>query len=48
MEIRAARERARQRLGSRFDVRAFHDLVLRSAPVPIDVLQAAVDQYDPR
>ena len=45
MEIRAARERARQRLGSRFDVRAYHDLVLRSGPVPIDVLHAAVDQY---
>jgi uncharacterized protein (DUF885 family) len=44
MEIRAARERARQRLGARFDVRAFHDLVLRSGPVPIDVLHAAVDQ----
>jgi uncharacterized protein (DUF885 family) len=44
MEIRAARERARQRLGDRFDVRAFHELVLRSGPVPIDVLHAAVDQ----
>jgi uncharacterized protein (DUF885 family) len=46
MEIRAARERTRQRLGSRFDVRAFHDLVLRSGPVPIDVLHAAIDQWD--
>ena len=45
MEIRSTRERARQRLGNRFDVRAFHDLVLRSGPVPIDVLNAAVDQF---
>lgn len=44
-EIRAARERARKEMGSRFDVRAFHDLVLRSGPVPIDVLNSAVNQW---
>ena len=44
-EIRSARERARQNMGSRFDVRAYHDLVLRSGPVPIDVLHSAVDQW---
>lgn len=44
-QIRAARERARQKMGNRFDVRLYHDLVLRSGPVPIDVLNSAVDQW---
>jgi uncharacterized protein (DUF885 family) len=44
-EIRAARERARQQLGGHFDVRLYHDLVLKSGPVPIDVLHSAVDQW---
>jgi uncharacterized protein (DUF885 family) len=43
--IRATRESARQRLGAKFDVRDFHDLVLRSGPVPLDVLQVAVGQW---
>lgn len=44
-EIRAARERARQKMAGRFDVRLYHDLVLKSGPVPIDVLNSAVDQW---
>jgi uncharacterized protein (DUF885 family) len=43
--IVAARESARRRLGSRFDVRTFHDLVLGSGPAPMAVLQAGIGQW---
>ena len=44
-EIRAARERARAQMGARYDERVFHDLVLRSGPVPLDVLKSAVARW---
>jgi uncharacterized protein (DUF885 family) len=43
--IRSIRESARQRMGTKFDVRDFHDLVLRPGPTPLDVLQAAIEQW---
>lgn len=39
------RERARKRLGSRFDIRAFHDLVLGNGALPLAVLEASVDDW---
>jgi uncharacterized protein (DUF885 family) len=38
LEIRALRTEAKRRLGSRFDVRAFHEIVLRDGNVPLGVL----------
>jgi uncharacterized protein (DUF885 family) len=39
------RERARTRLGERFDIRAFHNLVLGNGAMPLAVLEAAVDDW---
>ncbi len=42
LRIRSLRERSRDRLGPRFDLRAFHDAVLSSGPVPLDTLDELV------
>lgn len=39
------RERARTQLGARFDIRAFHDLVLGNGAIPLAVLEATVDDW---
>jgi uncharacterized protein (DUF885 family) len=45
MTILRLRERARQELGAKFDIRAFHDAVLGSGPLPLDVLDTVVSQW---
>ena len=39
------REKARSELGAKFDLRGFHDLVLTSGAIPLDVLESRVNDW---
>lgn len=45
LEIRRLRTEAEQRLGKRFDLRAFHDAVLGNGGVSLETLRGSVDGY---
>jgi len=45
MAIMKARRKAEAALGSKFDIRAFHDTVLQLGSVPLPVLEARIDTF---
>jgi uncharacterized protein (DUF885 family) len=45
LRISAMRARAEAALGSKFDVKAFHGVILRDGALPLDVLEMKVDRW---
>jgi len=45
MKILELRARAQKELGPKFDLRAFHDAVLDQGPLPLDMLEAKINEW---
>jgi len=45
LKISALRDLAQKELGPKFDYRAFHDVVLKDGPVPLDILEEQVKAW---
>ncbi len=45
LKIRELRQKAETRLGDRFNLREFHDLLLLPGPVPLEVLEGMVNRF---
>jgi uncharacterized protein (DUF885 family) len=45
LKIIELRKRAEKALGKKFDVRAFHDEILKDGAIPLEVLEAKVDRW---
>ena len=45
MKILKLRETAQAQLGEAFDIRGFHDEVLKDGPVPLSLLEAKIHRW---
>lgn len=45
LHIVKLRENAQRALGAKFDIRDFHDVILRSGALPLDILEVQVDEW---
>ena len=45
LKILELRERAQQKLGAKFTMGGFHDVILKSGPVPLNIMEERVDQW---
>ena len=45
LKIRELRDRAQKELGSKFDIRTFHDEMLDGGTLPLDLLEASTDKW---
>jgi len=45
LRIRAIRDNAEERLGDKFDIKAFHTEVLRDGAMPLSMLEAKIDRW---
>jgi uncharacterized protein (DUF885 family) len=45
IEILRLRDEGRKRLGDRFDIKAFHDVVLKNGAVALPILEREVEEY---
>ena len=45
LKLQELRRRATARLGSNFDIRRFHDQILDTGALPLDVLEAKIDRW---